>query len=71
MRDWSDDDVSPYLLRPLRSYAQAVEDVRRHDAAWDMARSLGSKGKLIHFPRWRRRKPVREIAQPRRLRHPA
>lgn len=72
MKDWSErDDVSPYLLKPLRSYEQAVQDTRQHDALVEQARGRNKRGQLIPFPRWRLRKPIRPAVARQNLRHPA
>lgn len=71
MKDWSDNDVSPYLLRPLRSYAQAVEDLRRRDTALQEARRMSRRGQLIPFPGWRRKNRAWRMIVRRGLRHPA
>lgn len=72
MTDWNDEtDVSPYLKRPLRSYSQAAEELRRHNEAVEAAFRRNGEETLIPFPQWRRRGIDSLRAAGRGLRRPA
>lgn len=72
MKDWTQEGtVSPYLMKPLRSHAEAQADIRRHDDAIAEAIERNREFSLIAFPTWRRRS-LRWLHQTGRgLRRPA
>tara|TARA_R110002167_G_scaffold219308_2_gene423920 strand:+ start:138 stop:356 length:219 start_codon:yes stop_codon:yes gene_type:complete len=65
------DDVSPYLLRPLRTVAQAAADLSRYDEAVTAACHRNQRGTLIAFPQRRRRNLNWQCTILRGLRRPA
>ena len=49
MKDWTQEGtVSPYLMKPLRSHAEAQADIRRHDdAIAEARRCAGPRGEVV------------------------